>query len=410
MIQTREQLCRTSPASRTQFAIAIKRFSVLAIVVSLMALWSAQADEPEDHYLPIMTLIEQADSFSTNSQAGLALAKYQKAQLALRNFQKTYPTWNVKVVSYRSKYLAERVATLSAPPSPPAESDTTATKPASGATSTAQVKLLEAGAEPRQVLRLHPKPDDKQTLGLTMKMEVDTKIGEMQAPAAKLPAMTLTMEVTVKTLAANGDIAYESVMSDASVAEDPDVMPVVAEAMKSSLSTVKGMSSAGAMSNRGLTKQANIKMPAGGNPQTQQTIDQLKDSFSQVSLPLPEEAVGLGGKWEAKTSVKSQGMAINQTVTYELVSIEGERITVKSKMAQTAPNQKVESPMMPALKLDLKKMVGTGTGELTLDLAHLLPAQGTLESHSELSMEMDAGGQKQPLNTKINLKMHLEPK
>jgi hypothetical protein len=164
------------------------------------------------------------------------------------------------------------------------------------------------------------------------------------------------------------------------------------------------------MSNRGLTKQANIKMPAGGNPQTQQTIDQLKDSFSQVSLPLPEEAVGLGGKWEAKTSVKSQGMAINQTVTYELVSIEGERITVKSKMAQTAPNQKVESPMMPALKLDLKKMVGTGTGELTLDLAHLLPAQVTLESHSDLSMEMNAGGQKQPLNTKVNLKMHLEPK
>ena len=66
--------------------------------------------------------------------------------------------------------------------------------------------------------------------------------------------------------------------------------------------------------------------------------------------------------------------------------------------------------MMPALKLDLKKMVGTGTGELTLDLAHLLPAQGTLESHSEFFMEMNAGGQKQPLNTKVNLKMHLEPK
>src|SRR5688572_8112759 len=56
MIQTREQTGRTGPASRTQFSVAIGRFAVLAIAASLMALGSAQADEPEDHYLRILTL------------------------------------------------------------------------------------------------------------------------------------------------------------------------------------------------------------------------------------------------------------------------------------------------------------------------------------------------------------------
>lgn len=395
----------------------MKRFSVLVVVVLLMALWPAQAEEPDDHYLRILNLIEQAESFNTNSEAGLALAKYHQAQIALRDFQKSYPTWNVKVVSYRSKYLAERVAALSAKISSPAESDEATGKrearpetKAAGANTTTQVKLLEAGAEPRKVLRLHPKPGDKQTLGLTMKMAVEMKIGEIEAPAMKLPAMTMTMDLTVKTVAADGDIAYETVMSDASVAEDPDVLPQVAEAMKSSLGRVKGLSGTGTMSNRGFSKGTDIKAPAGADPQTRQTVEQMKESFAQFALALPEEAVGPGAKWEVKMPLNSQGMTINQTATYQLVSVEGERVTAKSIIAQSASNQKIQNPAMPALMIDVKKMAGTGTGEITLDLAQAMPAHGNTDSHSELSMEMNTSGQKQPMTMKVDLNVRLEAK
>jgi hypothetical protein len=384
----------------------MKRFSVLVVVVLLMTLWPAQAEEPDDYYLRILNLIEQAESFNTNSQAGLALAKYQQAQIALRDFQKSYLTWNVKVVSYRSKYLAERVAALSAKPATPTDGDTATSKP----NSTAQVKLLEAGAEPRNVLRLHPKPGNKQTVSLTMKMAVEMKIGEIEAPAMKLPAMTMTMDLTVKTVSANGDITYETLMSDASVAEDPDVLPQVAEAMKSSLGRVKGLSGTGVMSNRGLSKGTDIKVPADADPQTRQTVEQMKESFAQFALALPEEAVGPGAKWEVKMPLNSQGMTINQTATYQVVSIEGERVNAKSTSVQSASNQKIQNPAMPALKVDVKKMAGKGTGEITLDLAQAMPVQGDTNSHSELSMEMNTGGQKQPMTMKVDLNVRLEAK
>ena len=378
----------------------------MIVVLLLIASWTARAEEPEDHYLRIMKTIEQAESFNTNSQAGLALARFQKARAELKDFQTAYPTWNVKVVSYRSKYLAERVATLSAPPAPPAGSGTTT----GAGSSTTQVKLVEAGAEPRKVLRLHPKPGDKQTLSLTMKMAVEMTMGETQIPPMKLPAMTMIMDMTVKTVSADGDITYESVMSDASVSAHPDVLPQIAEAMKSSLDGIKGLSGSGMMSNRGLSKGTDIKAPAGAEPQMSQTVEQMKEAFAQCALPLPEEAVGPGAKWEVRKPVKSQGMTINQTASYELVSIEGERVIAKATIAQSASNQKMQNPAMPALKVDLKKMDGKGTGEITLDLAQAMPAKGNTDSRSMLSMEMNTGGQKQPMTMKADLNIRLEAK
>ena len=386
----------------------MKLFSPLIVVLLLIASWPARAEEPEDHYLRIMKLIEQAESFNTNSQAGLALAKFQQARAELKTLQTTYPTWNVKMVSYRSKYLAERVTTLSAPPAPPAESDTT-TKGAAG-NATTLVKLIEAGAEPRKVLRLHPKPGDKQTLSLTLKMAVEMSMGETQIPPMKLPALTMIMDLTVKTVTAEGDITYETVMSDASVAADPDVLPQVAEAMKSSLSGLKGLSGSGAMSNRGLSKGTDLKAPAGADPQLSQTMEQMKQAFAQCVLALPEEAIGPGAKWEVKKPITSQGMTINQMASYELVSLEGDRVIAKTTIAQSAANQKMQNPAMPALKVDLKKMAGKGTGEITLDLAQAMPAKGSNVSHSELSMEMNTGGQKQPMTMKADLNIQLEAK
>jgi len=95
--------------------------------------------------------VTQADAFNTNNQAGLAIARYQRAQIALRDFQKIYPTWNVKIVSYRSKYLAERVAALSKP-TPPTESDTATTPPSSRP----DTKAAAAMVQPPQAAKVKP--------------------------------------------------------------------------------------------------------------------------------------------------------------------------------------------------------------------------------------------------------------
>jgi len=395
----------------------MRRFSGLILTALLLALCPARAEGPDDQYLQIYNLIQQADELNTSGKAALARARYQEAHTALRNFPQGYPDWNPKLVSYRLNYVAQKLAALSEKPPAAAGGGTATNAPAAqpdtkAATSTSAqpVKLIEAGAEPRKALRLHPKPGDKQTLKLTVKMAIETKAGEMESPAIKLPAITMTLETTVKGVADNGDITYEMVVGNIGVSDEPGATPEVAEAMKAAFAGVKGLSSSGTVSGRGFGKEIEFKAPPGSNPQARQLMDQMKDFYTQLAAPLPEEAVGAGAKWEVRLPIKAQGMTIEQTAAYELVALEGERFTTRSTLTQHAANQTIQNPAMGGVKMNLAKMTGNGTGERTSDLANLLPTAGTGKVHSETSMTMNMGGQKQPITMKMDVTLRFEAK
>jgi len=271
-----------------------------------------------------------------------------------------------------------------------------------------EVKLLQAGAKPRKKLRLHPKPGDKQTADMTLKMAMDIQVGEMPSQPMKMPLMKMTMDVTVKSVSHDGNIAYEMVMTDVSVADEPDALPQVVEAMKSSMAGLKGLSGTGVMTDRGLNKGIEMKVPPGADPQLRQALEQAKNAFSRMAAPLPQEAVGPGAIWEFKEPIISQGMTMDQTATYQLLSHEGQRVSTKSTIAQSASNQKIQNPAMQGLQLDLTKMAGKGTGDLTFELRKILPLKATGDIHSDLSMQMDMGGQATTMLMKMDINVGLE--
>jgi hypothetical protein len=153
-----------------------------------------------------------------------------------------------------------------------------------------------------------------------------------------------------------------------------------------------------------------MKTPAGSDPQLRQVVDQMRDSFARLSVPLPEEAVGPGARWEVKMPLKSQGMTIDQTTAYQLVSIEGDRVTVKDTVEQRASNQKIQNPAMPGLVLDLTKMAGKGSDDMVLDLTRLMPRERTSTLVSEVVMEMNVGGQKNTMTVKTAMDLRFEGK
>jgi hypothetical protein len=379
------------------------------MLVLLLTLSAARAEGPDDDYLAVYGIIDQADTLSTSGKTSEAYAKYVEAQRALVAFQKGNPGWNAKTVSFRLNYLAEKIAATSGKTAVP-ETSAAAAKNAAAPASKSPVKLLANGSEPRTVLRLHPAVGDKQTMTMTMKMAMATSVAGKEMPAMNMPAMVMTVDIAVNDVSAAGDIAYEMVFSDATVADDPSTPPAVAAAMKTSLAGIRGLTGTGRMSDHGLVKSMEIKLPAAADPQLSQTMDQMKESFSSSSTPLPEEAVGPGAKWEYKTRIKSQGMTIDQTLGCELVAIEGDRITLRTTLTQNAANQKIQNPAMPGLKVDLNKMTGIGTGSSTYDLTHLMPVTGKLDEKIGINMGMNVGQQKQAMDMKMDMSVTLESK
>src|SRR5438105_654689 len=110
----------------------MKRSFALVLMCLLAAASAALAQGPDDQYVRIYNLIQEGDALNSSGQTSQAMAKYLEAQTGLQRFQRGYPEWNVKVVSFRLSYLAGKVAELSPKASvPPATSPgTTAPPPA----------------------------------------------------------------------------------------------------------------------------------------------------------------------------------------------------------------------------------------------------------------------------------------
>jgi hypothetical protein len=376
------------------------------ILCLLFGFLSARAEKGDEEYVAIFNLIQDADALKANGKTSAALAKYQTAQTALLNFRSVYPDADVKAVAFRLAYVSEKLAPPEENAAPAAPAVQVEAEPGAPSLSGPSVKLIDAGAEPRKALRLHPKAGDHQTLAMTIKMDMGIKMGQMQNQSMKIPAIKTTMDVDIKEVSDTGDITYESTTGTFEVAEESGGAPEIAQAMKASLSGLNGLKGGGTLSNRGFSKDSKIEIPASANPQMRQAMDQMKESLGMIAALLPEEAVGPGAKWQVKMPIKSQGMTIEQTANYELVSLQGEKMTARSTIDQRAANQKITNPATPTVKVNLIKMDGHGKGALTLDLGQLLPAEASLESQSDISMAMDLGGQKQ--NMTMNMAMNLQ--
>lgn len=106
----------------------MKRF--LVIVALFLAVLGTRAEGPDDQYVRIYNLIQEADKLNSNDQPSEALSKYLQAQTALQRFQKGYPDWNNNVVNFRLNYMADKIAALSARvPAPAAPAPKAAAKP-----------------------------------------------------------------------------------------------------------------------------------------------------------------------------------------------------------------------------------------------------------------------------------------
>ena len=122
-----------------------------SVIVALLLSWSgARAEGPDDQYVRIYTLIQDADKLNSGDRPSEALPKYREAQTALLQFQKGYPDWNVKVISFRLNYVTAKIAAVSphvpAPvaPAPASTGPKPAMSPSAGLTQPAPLADWEA--------------------------------------------------------------------------------------------------------------------------------------------------------------------------------------------------------------------------------------------------------------------------
>jgi len=274
--------------------------------------------------------------------------------------------------------------------------------PAVGAPPT--VKLLAPGAEPRTALRYTIAANSKARAEMTMNMTMAMSVAGMSMPM-NMPGMKMTIDLAVTNVAANGDFSYDVAFTGFTMDAGADGNPLAAalESVQSSITSMKGSAT---VSNRGVTKTS--KMDAA-DPTVSQALGSMTSEAQNFSMPFPEEAVGVGARWEVRQASTNGGQTIFQKTTYEVTSIAGPAVTMTVKSEQTAPPQSVSNPNLPAgAEIYLDKMTGTSEGKVTIRLDNLVPTS-EMTSTSSMSMTMNMGGQSQPLASDNTTKITIAP-
>jgi Flp pilus assembly protein TadD len=97
----------------------MKRLLAVLVLLWCVIALPVLAQSPDDQYIRIYGLMQQADAFKKAGQNSDALATYLEAQSSLQRLQKIFPEFSPKVVDFRLKYFEERIAALTPRTAPP---------------------------------------------------------------------------------------------------------------------------------------------------------------------------------------------------------------------------------------------------------------------------------------------------
>jgi len=85
----------------------------LIALLSLAAGSPVRGQSPDDKYVRIYSLLEEADKQSEAGLSRQAVTKYLEAQVAIKELQQVHPEWNSKLIGYRLEYISSKLEPLS---------------------------------------------------------------------------------------------------------------------------------------------------------------------------------------------------------------------------------------------------------------------------------------------------------
>ena len=274
-----------------------------------------------------------------------------------------------------------------------------------------QLELIDRGSFPRQRLLFTPTVfNQKEILTMTMDMDMVITVEGEGTQLIDMPAIEMTIETEITSIDANGDIHVNALYSGMDVVAEPKVSPELVENLRSAIQTIVGLKISFISDPQGKIKAQNFVLPDTIEPNIKQMFEQITSSLSELSAPMPSEAVGIGAQWRVFANPSINDIQMNHTVLYELVNIEENVITLDTSIEQQGEPQSIEMPRLPAnTTLNLTNSYGQGQGRVTMNLTKMMPilANLSMDSNTEMQMQITENGQVEARNVKMKMLMQM---
>lgn len=275
---------------------------------------------------------------------------------------------------------------------------------------TISVELLDAGVGEKSKLRFRPDPGNEQTVVIELSSRTSVKVGSLNPPEQRMPTQRLEMDFRVTRVDPDtGNFTYKFRLSKAEVDDAEGVPPFVTAAIRDALSSTVGLEGTITATPTGRTEKLEFDIPDTASPIVKQSLGSIRQSISQLSQPLPEEAVGKGARWRTRGELDANGIKFTQAATFKLVAIDGERHVLEVELEQSAEPQEVDMPIPGGGKVRLQSLKGMGKGKTEFRLGSITP-HSEIEVKVASTLTMDVGGQPQTMDMNVTSSTAVRPR
>ena len=255
------------------------------------------------------------------------------------------------------------------------------------------VTLIEPGAEPHEALRFSPRAGQARTVALSMQMQVAMTLGDKPIDPSVLPAVNVEMQVKPGP-AKEGVSPFAFEVLSASRESLDSASERLKKAMDTAVEGMKDSKGSFSFDAQGRRAAADYGLPEVPTPGLRPSLAGFQQSFSQLFVVFPEQAVGVGAKWSSTSHFELSGIPIEQRATYTLESRDADTVRLAVSFEQSATG---EAAAPSGVALEDTRFGGRGSGSLSVRLDSPFPIEAQAQSRSRVQSSVTMGGQAQPV-------------
>jgi len=250
--------------------------------------------------------------------------------------------------------------------------------------------LLDEGREPRRALRYPDDPPDEQRLSLTLRVSMKAEAPGSPIPPVAMPGLRLLLDVAARRQGSL--LRHELTVTDADLTGADAAHPTMVAGMRKGLDSLVGAAAVVSIDERGFQHELSLGLPGGLGPELTQFMEAARIALGDLALPLPDEAIGVGAKWQVERTLDQGGVAVKEKTYYELIAAEGTRVQVRTRTVQSAEGQRAAlAGLPPGVSAEVLSLRGAGAGEVEIDLRRLVPTSAREEIETDVSFAIVQG-------------------
>ena len=275
------------------------------------------------------------------------------------------------------------------------------------------IVVIDPGSSPRRPLRLALERGTTIELDLSFDLYVSQRSVDPPSDQDIDPPPTIqSIRITVIDVDETGAVLGFEVTD---VRIDPDgtaLTDVQILQLTASLQELIGLEGTLRVDRVGDVVSSRYEVPASVSTEATEAIESFEDQLAGVIPPLPIEPVGRGARWRHVATRSTSGLAVRQTTTYELTSIDGPDILYRASITQDATEQPLASgddeSDAHSPRLLAADLAGTSSGSFSL--TELTSSSETQIRGSQLIEQTVPAGRPKQYEQELDLTVTVTPR